>query len=52
VGGAHRHRGDTIASVGKAIAGMLQDLSGKSPEDLISDRRRKFLDIGAKGLAA
>jgi hypothetical protein len=27
-------------------------LSGKSRTDLIKDRRKKFLDMGSKGLAA
>jgi acetyl-CoA carboxylase carboxyl transferase subunit alpha len=31
---------------------MLRGLSGKSPEELVADRRRKFLDMGSKGLAA
>jgi len=51
-GGAHRDCGDAITAVGRAIEAMLEELSGKSPADLVADRRRKFLDIGAKGLAA
>ena len=51
-GGAHRNATAAIASVGKAIEGMLTELSGKSPKALIEDRRRKFLDLGSKGLAA
>ncbi|MDW4498613.1 acetyl-CoA carboxylase carboxyltransferase subunit alpha [Sulfitobacter sp. D35] len=51
-GGAHRDRAATIKSVGKAIAAMLKELDGKEPATLVSDRRRKFLDIGSKGLAA
>jgi acetyl-CoA carboxylase carboxyl transferase subunit alpha len=51
-GGAQRKRGEAIESVGKAIAEMLKDLSGKKPTDLVKDRRDKFLAMGAKGLAA
>jgi len=51
-GGAHRDRKEAIASVRKAIAAMLDDLSGKDPKVLVADRRKKFLDLGAKGLAA
>jgi acetyl-CoA carboxylase carboxyl transferase subunit alpha len=52
LGGAQRDRGATIAAVGKEIGAMLKDLSGKSPERLIKDRRDKFMNIGSKGLAA
>lgn len=52
LGGAQRKRDEAIASVGKAISVMLKELSGKKPADLIKDRREKFLNMGAKGLAA
>jgi len=52
VGGAQRGKQATIEAVGKAIEAMLQDLSGKSPAELIKDRRQKFLSMGGKGLAA
>lgn len=52
LGGAHRDRETTIASVGRAIEGMLDELKGKSGDDLLKDRREKFLSIGSKGLAA
>ena len=52
LGGAHRGREETIASVGNALRAMLKDLSDIKPKKLIADRRRKFLDIGSKGLAA
>ncbi len=52
MGGAHRDPVTAIAAVGKAIEAMLTDLAGKDAVALIADRRRKFLDIGAKGLAA
>jgi acetyl-CoA carboxylase carboxyl transferase subunit alpha len=52
LGGAHRHPQETIAAVGETIAAMLKELSGKKAKALIDDRRRKFLSIGAKGIAA
>lgn len=52
MGGAHRHRDITIETVGKAIEVMLKDLSGKERDKLVADRRKKFLDLGSKGLAA
>lgn len=51
-GGAHRDPKAAIESVGKAIAGMLDDLAGKDGKALIDDRRKKFMGLGAKGLAA
>ena len=52
MGGAQRGRKETIEAVGKAIEAMLKELVGKKPDALIKDRRSKFLDMGAKGLAA
>jgi len=52
VGGAQRGRTETIAAVGKALEAMLAELDGKKPRALIDDRRRKFLGMGTKGLAA
>ena len=52
LGGAQRAWGEAIAAVGKAVEGMLRDLSGKKPADLIRERREKFLGMGSKGLAA
>lgn len=52
VGGAHRDRDTTLEAVRSTIAEMLTELSGKSRTDLIKDRRKKFLDMGSKGLAA
>ncbi len=51
-GGAHRDRQAAIAAVGKAIEEMLGELKGKKPARLIKDRRRKYLDMGSRGLAA
>ncbi len=52
MGGAQRARPETVAAVGKAIEAMLADMSGKKRGEIIKDRRQKFLDMGAKGLAA
>ncbi len=52
VGGAHRDPAAAIKFVHDAIAGMLQDLDGKSGKDLRNDRRQKYLGLGSKGLAA
>ncbi|MGB3243042.1 MAG: acetyl-CoA carboxylase carboxyltransferase subunit alpha [Sulfitobacter sp.] len=51
-GGAHRGAAEAIKSVGGAIEAMLAEMDGKKPAQLIADRRRKFLDMGSKGLAA
>lgn len=51
-GGAHRNADQAITAVGRALEGMLKDLDGKDPATLIKDRRSKFIEIGAKGLAA
>ena len=52
LGGAQRGRVVTMQSVGKALESALKELSGRKPGDIIRDRREKFLDMGAKGLAA
>ena len=52
LGGAQRDPASAIAAVGKDIAAMLAELKKMKPADLIRDRRQKFLDMGAKGLAA
>jgi acetyl-CoA carboxylase carboxyl transferase subunit alpha len=52
LGGAQRGREATIAEVGKAIRSMLAQLKGRGGKDLIAARRRKYLDMGSKGLAA
>jgi len=51
-GGAQRDRKAAIDSVGKAVAAQLKALSNQGGADLIAARRRKFLDMGRKGLAA
>ena len=52
VGGAQRDPTAAMAAVGQAIGAMLGELRGQKPDQLIRDRRRKFLDMGSKGLAA
>ncbi|MEM9967088.1 MAG: acetyl-CoA carboxylase carboxyltransferase subunit alpha [Pseudomonadota bacterium] len=51
-GGAHRNPKETIASVGRAIRAMLDEINGLDAAALIADRRRKYLEMGRKGLAA
>ena len=46
VGGAHRHPEAVIEATGATIAGALKDMSKTSGDDLRSERRQKFLDIG------
>ncbi|WP_295534812.1 acetyl-CoA carboxylase carboxyltransferase subunit alpha [uncultured Thioclava sp.] len=52
MGGAQRDARAAIASVGSEIELMLAELDGMAPAELIASRRKKFLDIGTKGLAA
>ena len=52
VGGAHRDPEKAIESVKAAIGSMLSALDSKKPKDLINERRKKFLKLGSKGLAA
>ena len=51
-GGAHRHREDAIKAVGDALKTMLNELRDLSADKLRNDRRKKYLDLGSKGLAA
>jgi acetyl-CoA carboxylase carboxyl transferase subunit alpha len=52
VGGAHRHKQAAITGVGAAINTMLKQMDAMSPNELRQARRQKYLDLGAKGLAA
>lgn len=52
LGGAHRDKRAAIDAVGQTITEMIDELADKDASALVADRRRKFLDIGAKGLAA
>lgn len=51
-GGAQRGREAAIAAVGSEIALMLAEMSGRKSSDLVKERRRRYLDLGNKGLAA
>ena len=51
-GGAQRDPQAAIQSVGAAIAAMLDEVAVHEPEALVKTRRQKFLDMGARGLAA
>jgi len=51
-GGAQRDPQSTIAAVGEAIAAMLAEIKTPERDMLIKGRRRKYLDMGSKGLAA
>ncbi len=52
MGGAHRDPEQAIEAVKAAIGSMLSVLNSKKPKDLIIERRKKFLKLGSKGLAA
>jgi acetyl-CoA carboxylase carboxyl transferase subunit alpha len=52
LGGAQRARAETIAAVGATLRSLLGELAGRKPAALIADRRRKYLQMGARGLAA
>ena len=52
MGGAQRDPEGTIRTVGRALVQLLDELSGKDAQALRSERRKKFLDLGSKGLAA
>ena len=46
VGGAHRDHDGVIARAGDTIAAALEEMSGRSGDELRQDRRQKFLKIG------
>ena len=50
LGGAHRKRKASIAAVGDAIEGALEDLAGSDRGVLRARRREKFLAMGKQGL--
>ncbi len=52
LGGAHRDYAFTFYAVEAALGGMLKDLISKSSNSLVADRRKRFLSLGTKGLAA
>ncbi|MBU1835130.1 MAG: acetyl-CoA carboxylase carboxyltransferase subunit alpha [Alphaproteobacteria bacterium] len=52
LGGAHRGAQTAIAAVGKALTATLKDLDKVAVDKIRLDRRKKYLDLGKKGLAA
>lgn len=52
VGGAHRAKTATIKSVGAMLEKELKSLMKKKPDQIRNERRKKYLDLGSKGLAA
>ncbi|MEO1797863.1 MAG: carboxyl transferase domain-containing protein, partial [Pseudomonadota bacterium] len=52
LGGAHRDRPAAIKDVGAAISRLLGELTPQKPDDLVANRRKKYLAIGSTGLAA
>ena len=52
VGGAQRDKKAVYKTVHTAIKTALDELTAKKREALIKSRRKKFLDMGSKGLAA
>ena len=52
VGGAQRAREEVISSVGQTLQEMLASFDGKTGDEILAARRKKFLDLGSLGLAA
>jgi len=52
LGGAHRDYSLTFHTVKAALGDTLKDLAGKSSKALVAERRKRFLLLGTKGLAA
>jgi acetyl-CoA carboxylase carboxyl transferase subunit alpha len=52
LGGAQRDPKAAVDSVGRTVAQMLTSLSKFDRKKLIAERRKKYLQMGAKGLAA
>jgi len=46
VGGAHRDPESVIARAGDKISAALEEMSGRTGDELRADRRKKFLEIG------
>ncbi len=46
IGGAHRNVNDTILKVGKTIERSLKKFHKISPDQILNDRRNKFLNVG------
>ncbi len=52
LGGAHRDSGAAIDAVGREIESRLDEMKKMDGTALRADRRKKYLDLGSKGLAA
>ncbi|MBB3713138.1 acetyl-CoA carboxylase carboxyl transferase subunit alpha [Limimaricola variabilis] len=52
LGGAHRDANAAIDAVGREIGKMLDEMKGMDGKAIRADRRKKYLDLGSKGLAA
>lgn len=50
LGGAQRDHKETFKVVKKALSEALKELQIKKPDTLLKERRKKFLDLGAKSL--
>jgi len=50
LGGAHRGAADTIAALGDALDAVLQPLLALDGAALVTQRKRKFIEMGAHGL--
>lgn len=46
VGGAHRHPGEAVATLAKAIEAELDRHAGRPAAELVGERREKFLEMG------
>ncbi len=46
-GGAHQDHDDAAARLSRALLAQLLELEGKSPDELVDDRYRRFRDLGA-----
>ena len=46
IGGAHRNAGELIPKVGKAIERSLKKYQRRSPNEILKERRNKFLSVG------
>lgn len=46
IGGAHRKKEETVASVGKQIQQALDELTKVNPDKLLANRHQKFLNMG------
>jgi acetyl-CoA carboxylase carboxyl transferase subunit alpha len=51
-GGAQRDPAMAMQNVGEVLETILVELEAKTPDEILNERRQKFLDIGSKGLVA